>query len=357
MKLAWKTPIIAKATAAVILPFTTAVAAHTAGTNITSTTSPSQSVIINGNPIVYPTSASTSSTALGTTQTSNPVASLISQSVVSSTTTSQIATTTSATRSQQGTTSTIKANPSFIAGSTSAVPAPVSQNPPTTVAPVITQPPTTVAAPTTIAPAPQLGFGTLGFSSFAQGTPSAMGQAYGSWMPIFNGYGNIERVNDPVLGDSLNLTPATSTNSSSTHSALVTTTNSYGDFNATFTYRTVSQLRTGSSPNPWEVGWVLFHYSDNTHFYYFLAKPTGWELGKEDPSYPGNQRFMVTGSTPFPVGNTYTINVVMKGATISVTVNGSPIVTYTDTQSPYTNGSLALYDEDSSVDYAPVVVN
>ena len=222
---------------------------------------------------------------------------------------------------------------------------------------MITQPPTTVAAPTTIAPAPQLGFGTLGFSSFAQGTPSAMGQAYGSWMPIFNGYGNIERVNDPVLGDSLNLTPATSTNSSSTHSALVTTTNSYGDFNATFTYRTVSQLRTGSSPNPWEVGWVLFHYSDNTHFYYFLAKPTGWELGKEDPSYPGNQRFMVTGSTPFPVGNTYTINVVMKGATISVTVNGSPIVTYTDTQSPYTNGSLALYDEDSSVDYAPVVVN
>ncbi len=184
-----------------------------------------------------------------------------------------------------------------------------------------------------------------------------MGQTYGSWIPDFNGYGTIQRVNDPVLGDSLNLTPAVASSPNSTHAALVKTSNSYGDFNATFTYRTVSQLRTGSSPNPWEVGWVLFHYNDNTHFYYFLAKPTGWELGKEDPTYPGNQRFMVTGSTPFPVGSTYKINVVMTGATISVTVNGTPIVTYTDTQSPYLNGSLALYDEDSSVDYAPLVVN
>ncbi|EQD59984.1 lipoprotein, partial [mine drainage metagenome] len=112
----------------------------------------------------------------------------------------------------------------------------------------------------------------------------------------------------------------------------------------------------GTAPNPWEVGWVLFHYTDNTHFYYFIAKPTGWELGKEDPSYPGNQRFMATGSTPFPIGTNYHIFITMHGSTISVTVNGNLIVTYTDTQHPYASGSFGLYDEDSSTVYGPVTV-
>lgn len=221
----------------------------------------------------------------------------------------------------------------------------------------LSTPSTSTTLPTTSTSVSNQQFGSIGFQSFPSSAVTTDGTDLNPWFVQFNGYGSVASVADPVLGSSLNLTPAIASTPSSTHSALVTTSNSYGNFNSIFTYRTIKQLRTGSSPNPWEVGWVLFHYSDNTHFYYFLAKPTGWELGKEDPSYPGNQRFMATGSNPeFPIGSTYKVSVSMLGNSINVSVNGVHVVSYTDTENPYLSGSFGLYDEDSSVDYAPIVV-
>ncbi len=60
----------------------------------------------------------------------------------------------------------------------------------------------------------------------------------------------------------------------------------------------LGQLSKNSPPNAWEVGWILWHYTDDTHFYSFTLQTNGWVLGKEDPSYPGTQRFLATGSSP-----------------------------------------------------------
>ncbi|HEY2231990.1 MAG TPA: family 16 glycoside hydrolase [Candidatus Angelobacter sp.] len=119
---------------------------------------------------------------------------------------------------------------------------------------------------------------------------------------------------------------------------------------------TVAQLRQGSAPNPWEVGWVLWHYTDNTHFYYFAPKTNGWELGKEDPAYSGSQRFLATGSSPtFSIGSWHNITIMQTAQnTITVYADGNLITTFTDTERPYTSGRIGLYDEDAHVEFQNV---
>lgn len=183
------------------------------------------------------------------------------------------------------------------------------------------------------------------------------GTTYGGWTPVFNGFGSIGIVNDPQVGNVLSLAPKASTDPGETHSALVASSASQGDVDFSVGVRTVRQLRTGSAPNPWEVGWVLWHYTDNTHFYYFILKTNGWELGKEDPAYPGAQRFLATGTGPtLAVGTQHTVQVRQVGATMTVDLDGTPVTSFTDSERPYMSGSVALYCEDSEVNYsAPVV--
>ena len=74
----------------------------------------------------------------------------------------------------------------------------------------------------------------------------------------------------------------------------------WGDLDFTIRLRTLAQRRRGQ-PNPWEVGWLLWRYTDNDHFYSFIVKPNGFELGKQDPAYPGRQRFLAYAYAPaFP---------------------------------------------------------
>ena len=74
-----------------------------------------------------------------------------------------------------------------------------------------------------------------------------------------------------------------------------TTVSEFTDIDMTTTLGTVRQVRNGPA-NPWEVAWLLWHYTDDQHFYSIVLKPNGWELGKEDPAYPGAQRFLATGA-------------------------------------------------------------
>jgi hypothetical protein len=179
------------------------------------------------------------------------------------------------------------------------------------------------------------------------------GDAYGRWTDQWDGYGTIAVVAD-ASGNALALSPQAL--SPYDHSALVTTTAPVENFSATVALTTVAQLNP--SPNPWEVGWVLWGYADNTHFYAFTAQPNGWELTKEDPAYAGNQRFLVTASTPkFPVGATYVVGVTQQGSTMTVTVNGSRIVRFTDNERPYVSGALGLYCEESTVQYGRINVS
>ena len=179
--------------------------------------------------------------------------------------------------------------------------------------------------------------------------PWVGGQTYDQWTDKF---GVVKVVPSALVGPSLSLNT-----DSSTSSSLVTSAASFGDMTATISETTFAQVQTPTADS-WNVAWVLWHYTDKTHFYYLILKPGGWELGKEDPAYPGSQRFLATDAAPvFPIGVSYSVQIAQSGRTMQVAVNGTPLVQFTDTKSPYLHGNIGLYCEESSVTFASVVVN
>lgn len=155
-----------------------------------------------------------------------------------------------------------------------------------------------------------------------------------------------------IQGQALFLEPKHSTVLYETHADLVTTNDSFTDATISLDMKTVSQ--TSAYPNAWEAGWVLWDYQSNTEFYYFVLKPNGWELGKEDPNYPGAQRFLATGSSPtFAIGSEHHVEISQThdatSTTLSVTVDGTLLTTFTDSEAPYTTGKVGLYTEDARV--------
>ena len=193
-----------------------------------------------------------------------------------------------------------------------------------------------------------------GFASLPLGMNWADGSRHGNWRDQFGGYGKVGITLDGTHVQASS--PKASKSPSETHAALVTSLVSFGDVDITVKMKTIKQLRT-PRPNPWEMAWVLWHYTDDVHFYYVILKTNGWELGKEDPAYPGNQRFLITDSSPaFRPGTWYVVHIQQVGASINVWVGGTKLGSFTDRQRPYTWGSLGLYCEDSYVGFANVLV-
>jgi hypothetical protein len=209
-------------------------------------------------------------------------------------------------------------------------------------------------------------------STYPAGTCYAEGQKVGNFQDMFNGYGSSCIVNDPLGGhQALDVHPQASTSPSLAHAALTTTTGSFffgAGYTLTVAYRTARQLRTGSAPNPWEVGWVLWNYSDNNHFYNVILKPNGWEVDKEYINSAGSQaqQFLASGSSPtFPIGGLYQVVVVQTVSnqvpTFVVRAGSAPgplqpLTSVTDAGSSvsgpaYTSGRVGLYAEDSEVRY------
>ena len=155
--------------------------------------------------------------------------------------------------------------------------------------------------------------------------------------------------------------PAPSKSLSETHAALVTSSTTFtNDVNYRGVTRTVRQLRQNNPANAWEVSWLIWNFKDNTHFYYVVLKPGGWELGKADPAYPGAQRFLATGTNlKFPVGawNTFEIVHDQSAATMTVKVNGAQLVSFTDRERPYLSGKVGFYAEDAEVELDGVAGN
>jgi hypothetical protein len=196
---------------------------------------------------------------------------------------------------------------------------------------------------------------TENFSSYIQNTCFADGTNFGPWTSAFSGFGCVQ-VESSGGQSWLDEAPQVSTDSSQTHSSLVLGPTFSNALTFSVSLNTVAQLRQGAPPNLWEVGWVLWYYTDNNHFYYFLPKPNGWELGKEDPAYTGSQRFLATGSSPtFSIGNWHNITIMQTAQnTITVYADGDLITTFTDTERPYTSGRIGLYDEDAHVEFQNV---
>ncbi|MGW2398219.1 family 16 glycoside hydrolase [Kitasatospora sp. NPDC001664] len=175
------------------------------------------------------------------------------------------------------------------------------------------------------------------------------GSVHGPWVAVFNGEGTVG-----ARGDLLVLAPRPATVPDETHAALVVSTETRSDLTLSLGVRTAEQLRT-PTPNTWETAWVVWHYTDPRHFYYLALKPTGWELGKEDPAYPGHQRFLATGPPQYPVGRWHTVEVRQRGDTVTVLVDRHRLVTFTDTERPYPEGRYGLYTEDARAEFRHVV--
>lgn len=171
------------------------------------------------------------------------------------------------------------------------------------------------------------------------------GKKFGEWLLEFAGYGTVG-----IENEELHLSPKVADSGDKTHASLVTGPEFSGTLNFQAKIYTEEQLRTGSTPNAWEVAWMVWNYSDNDHFYYFIPKPNGWELGKRDPSYPGGQRFLATGSDiVFPINKWYEVKIKQELNTIQVWVNGAKITSFTDNENPYTSGNIGFYTEDAHV--------
>jgi hypothetical protein len=153
-----------------------------------------------------------------------------------------------------------------------------------------------------------------------------------------------------LIDNVLILEPMASTRPSETHAALVVSRQTFSNVTFRADYRTLAQLRTGSSPNPWETAWAVFGYTDNTQFYYVAFKTNGWELGKADSAYPGAQRFLATGDIPAsPIGADHRFDIKQDGATITVHLDGALLTTFTDSERPYLSGKVGFYTEDARV--------
>ncbi|MBA2676549.1 hypothetical protein [Ramlibacter sp.] len=164
-----------------------------------------------------------------------------------------------------------------------------------------------------------------------------------------------------LSGNVLTLSPQASASSGETHSAYVVSQQVLGSaFTFTGEFELDAQLRTGSSPNPWETAWVTWDdhldASGNHLFYYAAFKTNGWEVGKIDFNYAGGQRFLASGSnnaiTADPNTTAHNFEIVQTAAgTFSVTLDGTLLTSFTDNENAYGSGRLGLYTEDAKVTF------
>ncbi len=161
-----------------------------------------------------------------------------------------------------------------------------------------------------------------------------------------------------VSGGRLELSSTLPASADQTFSSLVVSRQTWGDLNLALDTTTLGQLRQ-PAPNPWEVSWVFFRYSDLAHYYWLSLKTNGWELGKKDGGAldgTAPQVFLATGTSPtFPVGRRYRVQVTMVGGRVTVTVDGTLLLDAVDPD-PLGAGAIGLYEEDSRVAFDKVSV-
>ncbi len=162
---------------------------------------------------------------------------------------------------------------------------------------------------------------------------------------IFDGYGTVTN-----SGGALYMSPQAATQPSETHAALVVSTQSvHQPYQLSYTMNTTRQLRTGSTPNAWEVGWVVFGYTSEGKFKYLTMKPNGLELGESLLNL--QQTFLYTSSDQFPINQSYNVVLTAKNNVITATVNGKQYMQYTMSSKDALSldGRYGFYTEDASV--------
>jgi Domain of Unknown Function (DUF1080) len=149
-----------------------------------------------------------------------------------------------------------------------------------------------------------------------------------------------------------------------TASVVTYTLDKFQDFEATLRMRTISQTRTGATPNNWETAWIIWRSGDASGQmgYYFTIKMSGSEFGKSDNIDNSiSNHILATPSSPsVTLGQWYNIKVRVVGSRHQVWVDGALIVDYDDidpsiTPSPSRQiqraGHFNLYCEDADVEF------
>ena len=155
--------------------------------------------------------------------------------------------------------------------------------------------------------------------------------------------------------------PKTSTNPNETHAALTLTTQVYEDLEMNLKVKTNQQLRQNSTPNPWEVAWIMWRYQDDWHHYYFIFKPNGVELGKkQNDNQAEEQIFLHTANEPVMKINEWnTWYLKISGNHIEIWLEMADgfwqrVVNYYDNQPILGPGKIGFYTEDAYVQFDDV---
>jgi hypothetical protein len=191
----------------------------------------------------------------------------------------------------------------------------------------------------------------------------------GKWFNKYNGFGVSGTVTTTT---SLTATydnrvfyeePKTSTHPNETHAALTVTTQTYEDIEMHLKVKTNKQLRQNSSPNPWEVAWVMWRYQDDWHHYYFILKPNGIELGKkQNENQAEEQIFLYTANEPkLKIDEWNTWYIKMSGNHIEIWLEATDgsmqrVVNYHDNAQIVGPGNIGLYTEDAHVQFDDVYI-
>jgi glucose/arabinose dehydrogenase len=185
----------------------------------------------------------------------------------------------------------------------------------------------------------------------------------GEWQNIYNG-GGLSGVRKDLNGNNVFfMYPQPSISVNETHASLVKSIQLYENFELSAKVNTEKQLRQNSSPMPWEAAWILFRYTDEFHYYWFLVKPNGVELGKKDcdtctEPHEG-QIILYSVDTPtLSLGNQSKWDISAIGNRIMISINGTRIIDLLDRSMSerLRGGSIGLYSEDAEVSFDDIFI-
>ncbi len=176
---------------------------------------------------------------------------------------------------------------------------------------------------------------------------------------VFDGYGTVAW---DTGFKQLNMSPQVSTQSSETHAALaVSQTSVHQPFKLSYTMKTNKQLRTGSDPNDWEVGWTVFGYKNDGKFKYLILKPSAYGVEMGESLLNDKQNFLYTSALSqdkFPINNDYKVDLSAQNNIITINVNGKQYVQYDVSNKDIlsTDGRYGFYTEDASIQVSNIKI-
>ena len=188
------------------------------------------------------------------------------------------------------------------------------------------------------------------------------------WASIYTGFGTMGVAKDlENNGNHFFEEPQPPKFSNMTHSSLAITTKKYQDFDLTLDMMTVKQLRK-EKPNPWETAWIVWHFTDNYHWYAFQLKTNGIQLEKKDNDVKDDaaEIFLQTkNSSAFKLGAWNKIRILHENSYtntphIQIWVDKEKVFDYIDNKIPNSAkidfGAIGLYSEDASVRFDNVYI-